>query len=437
VKIHEFRSAMPIAAVYEHLGETVHVAGLVETVRDHKQVQFLVLRDGTGAAQIVRNKSDRQMLAPPLLTLGSAVEVIGTAVDAPAVKLGGIEIVARELIVRSSAAAPLPVSDDSALEKQFEFRQVSLRDPRQQLTFRVQTTVEQAMRAFWAERGFIEIHSPKLMGTFSESGAEAFEVDYFGRPAFLAQSPQFYKQMAIAGGMERVFEVGPAFRAERSFTSRHETEFTSIDMELAWIGSHHDLMLLEEQLLAHTIAAVSVRHGDEIESLFGVNVWVPALPFPRVTMAEAQRIVRSGGHAPHREDDLDPQAERMLADYVHRELNHEFVFVTDYPASARPFYHRRHRDRPDLTRSFDLLWHGVEVTTGAQREHRFENLQFQAIERGYALEPLKHYLEFFRFGCPPHGGMGVGLARLMMALLQRANVREVTLLSRTPTRLTP
>ena len=166
---------MPIAAVCEHLGETVHVAGLVETVRDHKQVQFLVLRDGTGAAQIVRNKSDRQMLAPPLLTLGSAVEVVGTAVDAPAVKLGGIEIVARELIVQSTAAAPLPVSHDSALEKQFEFRQVSLRDPRQQLTFRVQTTVEQAMRAFWAERGFIEIHSPKLMGTFSESGAEAFE----------------------------------------------------------------------------------------------------------------------------------------------------------------------------------------------------------------------------------------------------------------------
>jgi aspartyl/asparaginyl-tRNA synthetase len=377
------------------------------------------------------------MLPPPLLTLGSAVEVVGTAVDAPSVKLGGIEIVARELIVQSTVAAPLPVSDDSALEKQFEFRQVSLRDPRQQLTFRVQTTVEQAMRAFWAERGFIEIHSPKLMGTFSESGAEAFEVDYFGRPAFLAQSPQFYKQMAIAGGMERVFEVGPAFRAERSFTSRHETEFTSIDMELAWIRSHHDLMLLEEQLLAHTIAAVSVRHGDEIESLFGVNVLVPVLPFPRVTMAEAQGIVRSGGHVPYREDDLDPQAERMLADYAHRELNHQFVFVTDYPASARPFYHRRHDDRPDLTRSFDLLWHGVEVTTGAQREHRFENLQAQAMERGYTLEPLRNYLDFFRFGCPPHGGMGVGLARLMMALLQRANVRDVTLLSRTPTRLTP
>jgi aspartyl/asparaginyl-tRNA synthetase len=164
---------------------------------------------------------------------------------------------------------------------------------------------------------------------------------------------------------------------------------------------------------------------------------VPALPFPRVTMAEAQEIVRASGHTPHRSDDLDPQAERMLSDRILREFDHEFVFVVDYPVSARPFYHHRHEDRPDLTRSFDLLWRGVEITTGALREHRFEMLQDQALERGYALEPLKDYLDFFRFGCPPHGGMGIGLARLMMALLRRHSVRDVTLLSRTPARLRP
>ena len=432
---------MPIATLREHIGARVRVCGFAQTIRDQKRMQFLVLADPTGEVQIIREKTgEADALAARItgLTPGSAIAITGRVAAAPGVKLGGLEIIAETVELHSLAEAPLPIAADSAVEKQIDWRAVSLRRPEQRLVFRVQTTLEAAMRDWWLARGFIEVHSPKLMGTFSESGAEAFKVAYFeGRTAYLAQSPQFYKQMAMAAGFDRVFEIGPAFRAEPSFTPRHETEFTSLDMEIAWTTAHHELMALEEAWLAHAIARVAEAHGDEIRDRLGAQVVVPALPFPKVTLAQAQAIVRASGHTPSKSDDLDPESERRLSAHIAREHGHELVFVTDYPASARAFYHCRHEDRPHLTQSFDLIWSGVEITTGAQREHRYDNLRAQALERGYALEPLQPYLDFFRYGCPPHGGMGVGLARVLMVLLGRASVREVTYLSRTPTRLRP
>ncbi|HZC17574.1 MAG TPA: aspartate--tRNA(Asn) ligase [Caulobacteraceae bacterium] len=423
-----------------HIGAAVSLNGFVETVRDQKRMQFLVLNSHGSGVQITHEKTgedDRLAALIGELTPGSAVTVTGVVRDAPMVKLNGLEIEPIEVVVHSLAATPAPIAADSLLEKQIDWRFLGLRRPEQRLIFEVQTTLEQAMRAWWARNGFLEIHSPKLMATFSESGAEAFAVRYFDRTAYLAQSPQFYKQMAIAAGFDRVFEIGPAFRAEPSFTSRHETEFTSIDMEAAWTASHHDLMSIEEGWLAEALGEVARVHGPALESLLRVELAPPKTPFPWVTMAEAQAIVRASGHVPTKADDLDPESERRLSAHIAREHGHAFVFVTDYPVSARPFYHRRHADRPDLTESFDLLWNGVEVTTGAQREHRYEPLMAQAIERGYDLRPLSSYLDFFRYGCPPHGGMGVGLARLLMVMLQRASIRETTFLSRTPTRLAP
>jgi len=431
----------PVAALARRIGARVRVCGLVEALRDQKRMQFLVLADPSGQVQITHEKAgegDALAEAIAALTPGSAVAVVGRVRAAPGVRLGGLEILAESLEPHGLAAAPLPIAPDSALEKQIDWRAISLRRPDQRLVFRVQTTLEAAMRDWWRTEGFIEIHSPKLMGTFSESGAEAFKVGYYeGRTAYLAQSPQFYKQMAMAAGFDRVFEVGPAFRAEPSFTPRHETEFTSLDMEVAWTSGHGELMALEEAWLAHAIARVVEAHGSEIRERLGVQIAVPVPPFPKVTLAQAQAIVRASGHAPAKTDDLDPEGERRLCAHIARETGHQFVFVTDYPAAARAFYHRRHEDRPDLTQSFDLLWNGLEITTGAQREHRYDVLRAQAVERGYALEPLRPYLDFFRYGCPPHGGVGVGLARVLMALLGRSSVRETTLISRTPTRLTP
>jgi aspartyl-tRNA synthetase len=401
-------------------------------------MQFLVLRDASGLAQIAHSKSvgeDSISETISTLTPESAVSVTGRVIDTPTVKLGGVEIQAEAIEVHGLADAPLPIAEDSSLEKQIDWRALSLRRFDQRLVFEIQTTVEYAMREFWRMHRFVEVHSPKLMGAASESGAEVFQVAYFGRRAYLAQSPQFYKQMAVAGGFERVFEIGPAFRAEPSFTARHETEFTSIDMEVAWIDNHEDLMRLEEEWLAFVFGEVCREHGERIHETFGVALMVPSIPFPRISVEEACAILC--GPTPGESSDLDSDMERRLGAYVAETRGHDFVFVIDYPAEGRAFYHMRHQDRPDLTKGFDLLWKGIEITTGAQREHRYDRLLRQARERGYALEPLQDYLNFFRYGCPPHGGMGVGLARLLMVMLQRTSIRDVILLSRTPNRLRP
>jgi aspartyl-tRNA synthetase len=425
-----------IAALSEPSGQAVRVSGFIETIRDQKHMLFLVLRDGTGVIQLVHSKTGADA-ALEGLTHGSAVSVTGRLVSAPSVKLGGREIAVESLTIHSLAESPLPIASDSALEKQMDWRQVSLRRPDQQLVFRIQTTLEHAMRTFWMREGYTEIHSPKLMGTASESGAEVFRIAYFDRTAYLAQSPQFYKQMAIAGGMEKVFEIGPVFRAEPSFTNRHETEFVSVDMELAWIDSHADIMDLEERWLIEVLGTVVERHGADIETTFGVTLKVPAAPFPKITVEEAHRILHELGHPPLKPDDMDSESERRIAAWAAQEYGHEFLFITDYPAASRAFYHMRHEDRPHLTKGFDLLWRGLEITTGAQREHRLDRLKAQAIDRGYALEPLQGYLDFFRYGCPPHGGMGVGMSRIMMQMLEKPSIRDVILLSRTPNRLAP
>jgi aspartyl/asparaginyl-tRNA synthetase len=277
------------------------------------------------------------------------------------------------------------------------------------------------------------------MGSASETRAELFELDYFGRKAYLAQSPQFYKQMAMAAGFDKVFEIGPVFRADPSFTPRHSTEFISIDVEVAWIESHLEVMWLEERWLQYVLQAVKDEHGQKIKEAFGVELTVPTAPFPRITMAEAVEILKQRGHTlpPEKKGDLDPGGERLLGEYVKNELGHEFVFLVDWPISARAFYHMRHETAPTITKSFDLLWNGTEITTGAQREHRYDLLVQQAVDKGLAVEPLRFYFEFFKYGCPPHGGFGFGLARMLAIMLNRGSIREVTLLFRGPTRLEP
>lgn len=423
------------------IGEQVRIAGFAQTIRDQKKMQFLVVRDHTGLAQVFNEKGDENdgvKISISSLTAESTIEVVGRVVANDKVKLGGLEVVAESVTISSLALPLLPITAESSLDLQMDWRPLSLRRPENLLVFRVQTTMEQAMRKFWEANGFIEVHSPKLMATASESGAELFQLEYFGQKATLAQSPQFYKQMAMAAGFDRIFEIAPVFRANPSFTSRHDTEFTSVDMEISWVDSHESLMQLEETWLHETIACIAERHGKAIKDAFGVDVVVPTLPFPRIPLAQAREIVaRQGHHIDEHTPDLDPAGERGIAEHIRREFGHEFVFVTDYPIAVRPFYHMRHASDSTLTKSFDLLWKGLEVTTGAQREHRIGILEQQAREKGLSLAPLEHYLSFFRYGCPPHGGFGVGLTRLLMVLLNRGNVREVTYLYRGPNRLTP
>jgi aspartyl-tRNA synthetase len=425
----------------QKIGERVKIRGWVNALRDQKRVQFIVLRDEAGMAQVVLAKDD-----PPSslneqvssLTQESAVTLIGTIAADERVKLKGIELKLDELHVDSLAEPELPIAPDSALDKRIDWRYLDLRRPDRKLIFEVQTTTERAMRDFWFKEDFIELHSPKLTGAATESGAELFKLEYFDRMATLAQSPQFYKQMAMAAGFGKVFEVGPVFRANPSFTSRHDTEFTSVDTEISWIDSHEDVMSFEERWLAHTLAIVNEAHGEQIAETFETELIVPDVPFPRITLEDAKQMLRDAGHgAPGEGQDLDPPSERALSAIVKQQHGHEFTFVTDYPTSVRPFYHMRYEDRPTVTKSFDLLWRGIELTTGAQREHRYEQLLAQAHEKKVDTDAISYYLDFFRFGAPPHGGYGFGLTRLLMQMLGQENVREVTFLYRGPHRLEP
>ncbi|CAG7844626.1 Aspartate--tRNA(Asp/Asn) ligase [Pseudoclavibacter triregionum] len=419
----------------------VTVQGWVETVRDQKKVQFVVLRDETGALQLVNPRTDDTAeIADTIsgLAQGSMLTVKGELKHDERVKLGGLEVKVSELVVETAAIPETPIAEDSSIDKRLDWRFLDLRTPRNNLLFRVQTTFLHALRTYWVERGFIEVFTPKLMASASESKAELFKVDYFDQPAYLAQSPQLFKQMAQTAGFGKIFEVGPVFRADPSFTSRHATEFTGVDAEISWIDSHEDVMKMQEELMAAGLAAVKERHGDEIKELFDVDVVVPTLPFPRISLLEAREIVQQRGHTIERGDlDLDPEGERQIAAHVKETYGHEFVFLTDYPASIRPFYHMRHEDDATLTKSYDLIWNGVEISTGAQREHRIAKIEEQALEKGMDLEEIGFYLDFFRYGAPPHGGFGMGLARMLMLMLHQPNLREVTFLFRGPNRLTP
>src|SRR5690606_20255117 len=250
--------------------------------------------------------------------------------------------------------------------------------------------------------------------------------------------PQFFKQMAQPAGFGKVFEVAPAFRADPSFTSRHATEFISVDAEMSWVTSHEDVMRMHEQLLVAGLTAVAEKHGAEIQAAFGIEVTVPTLPFPRIPLAEAHSILTARGYTvPRADGDLDPEGERKLSEYVKEQYGHEFVFVTDYTANIRPFYHMRPEGDAGLTKSYALIFNGTEISTGAQREHRAEVLVEQAKEKGLEPSELDFYLDFFRYGVPPHRGFGMGLSRVIMLLPHQPSIREVPYLFGGPNRLTP
>lgn len=435
-----------------HEDGPVRVSGWVEKVRDQRHVQFVVLRDETGAVQLVNGGVLREpdaenprsdILVPRTLTIseltqGSFVTVTGELQHNERVKLGGVEVQIETIDVVAASLPDNPVATDSNIDVRLDWRFLDLRRPEQNLVFRVQTTFLNALRQVWIERDFIEIQTPKLMASASESRAELFEVEYFEGKAFLAQSPQFFKQMAQAAGFGGIFEVGPAFRADHSFTSRHATEFTSIDTEMSWIDSHEDVMDLHEELMVAGLSAVKEKHGEAIQKLFGLEVQVPARPFPRIPLAEAKEIVKERGYeVPRADADMDPEGERQISAYVKEKYGHEFVFLTDYASSIRPFYHMRHEGDPELTKSYDLIYNGTEISTGAQREHRIDVLEAQARDKGMDPTELGFYLDFFRYGVPSHGGFGMGLNRVLMLMLGQSSIREVTYLFRGPTRLLP
>ena len=415
------------------------VQGFVENFRNKRTMAFIVVRDITGKLQITIEKEKHPEFIEMLdkLTIHSVVTFEGEVVASEYVKMGGKEMYPTVMQVESYAEA-LPIKDDSDIDVRMDFRWIDLRREKNQLMYQMQTTLTNAMREFLVERNFVEIHTPKLIAAASESGSDVFEVKYFDGLAYLAQSPQFYKQMAMASGLERIFETGPVFRAEKSYTNKHATEFTGFDLEFSYIDSFEDVMKMEEELLTYALKQVKEKHGDKIVELYGpeYEVIVPSLPFPRMKLADvyAELEKRYGYTIPDElKGDLTTEAERMTKQLCRDMFGHEFLFITDYDAKERAFYHMR--DKNGVPQGYDLIWRGVEITTGAQREHRYDVLKAQAEEKGLA-EDVKFYLEFFKYGCPPHGGFGLGIDRLTMLFLG-LSIKEAEFLFRGPNRLTP
>lgn len=432
-----------IADLKNVLGQKVKINGFAEVIRKQGGIIFLVLRDITGTIQTVVIKSNTENFEKIAnLSLESVISITGDAKEnsqAP----NGIEVFIDSVEVLSEAQPelPIPVNEkgegETNLDTRLDWRYLDLRKEKNSLALKVWTTLEQAFMNYCIDNNFIEIHSPKTVVTSTESGAELFSIDYFGQTAHLAQSPQFYKQMAMAAGLEKVFEIGPVFRANPSFTSRHDTEFTMYDVEISYIESHHDLLKIEEQMMVAILTAVKEKHGKDIKRVFNVDVIVPTLPFPRISFTEAKKILAERKIESEKKDDLSPEEEREIAKYFQEKEGHDFVFVYEYPASGRAFYSMRDENNPEISKSFDLLYKGLEITSGAQREHCFDVLKKQIEEKGFDLNSFESYLNFFKYGCPPHGGFAPGPSRLLMKILGLNNVREVTYIYRGVKRLTP
>ncbi len=420
-----------------NVGEINKIQGYVENLRNKRTMAFLVIRDHSGRIQVTVEKEKYPEIAAVIdqLTVESVVTCIGPVVENSYVKMGGIEMLPEQMEILS-IAEPLPISKDAAIDSRLDYRWVDLRSDRNTLIFKAQTEMVAAMRNYLLNEGFMEIHTPKLIGAASESGSDVFELKYFDRKAYLSQSPQFYKQMAMAAGFDRIFEVGPVFRAEKSFTNKHATEFTGFDLEMSYITSFKDVMALEAELLQAALKAVNDKYGDKIKELFGMETVVPTLPFPEMKLQDVYKELeeRYGYTCPEEEkNDLTTEAEHLCAKLSMDKFGHEFLFVTDYGPQKRAFYHMR--DENGMPLGYDLIWRGTEITTGAQREHRYEQLRAQADEKGLG-EDVKFYMDFFRYGCPPHGGFGLGVDRLTMLLLG-IPIKEVMFLFRGPNRLTP
>jgi aspartyl-tRNA synthetase len=426
-----------------YIDKEISFSGFVDTIRDKKWVMFVILRDSTGKLQMTIEKSDennKELLdIMNSLTVESTVKVKGKLIKNSAVKLGGIELIPQSIEVTSKANnLPFDFNNLSAvnIDTRLDYRWLDFRNEKNMLARQIESTLVMAMRQYLYKNDFIEIHTPKLIGAASESGSEVFEVKYFDRKAYLAQSPQFYKQMAMAAGMSKIFEVAPCYRAENSNTNRHATEFTSFDLEFSYIDSFNDVMSLEEDLLIAGLTKVKEVYGDKIKEVYGKEVIIPSKPFPKIRLKDLYKELneRYGFNIPDEDiGDMNATAEKLTYQYAMEEYNSEFIFIIDYAATKRPFYHMR--DENGVLQGYDLIWRGTEITSGSQREHRYEYLVKNAEEKGLK-DDVKFYLEFFKYGCPPHGGFAIGIDRLTMLLLG-LTIKESQFLFRGPNRLEP
>lgn len=414
---------------------TLLVRGWVHKIHDLGGIAFVQLRDKTGILQLVIDKKPEVDLR-----LEMCIEAVGEKVSNKKAPMG-IELLVKELKVMGKVyydTLPFEINNQAvtaSLEKQLDYRSISLRRQKTRAAFKVQEEIVEAFRGYLKERGFSEIHTPKIIASSTEGGSEMFTVNYFERRAFLAQSPQFYKQMMVGAGFERVFEIGAAYRAELHNTWRHLNEYISLDVEMGFIKDENDLMDLEEGFIRYLFGHLRQCCSRELE-MYGISL-PEKISIPRIPLSEVQSILleKYGKKSPA--GNIDAEGEVILSQYIRETYGSDFVFLTRYPVSKRPMYAMPDEEEPDMTKSFDLIYKGLEITTGGQRIHDYEMLKANIVKFGLIPDNFKFYLDTFMYGMPPHGGFAIGLERLTMKLLDLSNIREATLLPRDMKRLEP
>ena len=421
-------------------GKPTTLAGWVEDVRNLGGIAFLIVRqrDGTFQATVKKKGNEALFDAVSKIVRESVVAVHGTVQPNAQVR-NGWELLANAVDVLGPAAAPLPlpVADKvgAEMDTRFDNRFLDLRKPERRAIFRVRSVALAAFHEHMAAQGFVEVHTPKLAGAGAEGGATLFETAYFGRRAYLSQSPQLYKQILMSTGLDRVYEIAPAFRAEPSDTVRHVTEFTSFDAELSWIEGPEDVLRILEGAVVHAVERVRADARDDL-ALLHADPKVPTLPLRRIPYAEALEILRGRGKRVRDGDDIDTEAEKLLGTVLAEERT-ELYFLTEYPMAIKPFYIMAKPDEPDVSYSFDLEYKGDEMASGGQREHRYDALVAQIRSKGLNPDSFEFYLKAFRYGMPPHGGWGFGIDRFVQKLLDLPNIREAILFPRDRVRLVP
>ncbi|MCG3222066.1 MAG: aspartate--tRNA(Asn) ligase [Candidatus Heimdallarchaeota archaeon] len=418
----------------------VTVAGWIQQVRDLGGLRFVQLQDRTGIIQIVlpKKKVSQEIFSLDLQE-GDIISVSGDVVDNKSAPKGKEILPAKlEIINKRVQEYPINITDkiETNPDKRYDYRFLDLRNRKVAQIFEIESCVAYAIEEYFRLNDFLQFFSAKIVGSATESGANVFEIGYFDKKAYLAQSPQFYKQMMLMAGFERVFEIGPVFRAEKHHTIRHLCEYTSIDFEISFIDNQRDVMKILQEAITFALERVQKEKAESLEELDS-KIDPQPKEWPIITIPESNEILENEGKKLDLYDDLDAEAEKIIGKYVKDKWNSDFVFVDLYPWDVRPFYTMKDDDDQRLTKSFDLLYKGQELTTGGQREHRVDILTEQAKEKGFEIAHIDSYLQFFRNGAPPHGGSGTGIERFVQQILSLPNIREARLLPRDPTRLKP
>lgn len=419
------------------------IAGWVSETRKLGKIKFLILRDREGDMQVtfVQGKiSDKLFNQFDELRKESVIAVKGL-VKASKQAPGGSELIPEELIIISQSEQPVPLDIsgriDSGLDKRLDWRSIDLRTHKSTAVFKVLSTVIKAVHEHLQNKGFINIMTPRILGVPAEGGSEIFPVIYFNKEAFLRQDPQLHRQLTIAGGFDKIYEVGPSWRAEQSHTSRHVCEYDTVACEIGFIDDEYDVMKVEEELLVAILKAVKKECASELK-LHGVTLEIPKTPFPVLEFPEVYDLLKKLGHKTVKEgEDIDSEAEQLLTDYVKKKYGSDAFFINRFPSKIKPFYVMRYDDNPKWARSTDMIYKGLELSSGGQRENRYDQLIKQVNDKKMTMSYIQWFTDVFKYGVPPHGGFSIGLPRLVQKILSLSNIREAILYPRDTERLVP